>query len=259
MALDLEALRGHALDLADTADRIALAHFGGLLSATTKADGSPVTAADAAIESALRDRIATALPAHAVLGEEEGGHIDAEVPTWVIDPIDATKNFMRGVPVFATLIGLVVDGREVLGVASAPAMGERWVAVDGGGATRNGERIGVSAVATLADAHVLHGGLEWHRDKPGRWDALGRIVDRAWRTRGFGDYWMHLLVAAGAADVAFERDLRPWDVAALACIVREAGGRMTAFDGSSSSLLTGEALTTNGLLHDELVAALAPQ
>jgi histidinol-phosphatase len=254
--VDVAAALAFALELADLADPMAMRAYGGPVPATTKADGSPVTAADRAIEAALRQRIAAAYPDHAVLGEEGGGHLDPAVPTWVVDPIDGTKNFMRGVPVFASLIGLVVEGRAVVGVASAPALGERWDAAAGMGARRNGRPVGVSAIAHLGDAHVLHGGLDWYRREPGMWTLLGELADTAWRTRGFGDFWMHLLVAGGMAEVAFERDLKPWDVAALACIVTEAGGRCTAFDGGAP-LEAGEVLTTNGLLHDDLLARLA--
>src|SRR5690606_22253690 len=144
-------------------------------------------------------------------------------------PIDATKNYLRGVPVFATLIALVEHGRATVGVASAPALGERWVAAAGQGTERNGEPVRVSAVSRLADAHVCHGGLDGLRAVPGGWERLGAIADRAWRTRGFGDFWMHLLVAGGMADAAFEPELSTWDVAALSCIVTEAGGRLTAW------------------------------
>ncbi|HUH07342.1 MAG TPA: inositol monophosphatase family protein [Egibacteraceae bacterium] len=253
--MNLLALRAFAGELADEADRITMASFGGPVKSIEKPDGTPVTQADRAVEAALRERIALQWADHAVLGEEQGGAIDPSTPTWIIDPIDATKNFMRGVPVFATLIGLVMDGRAVVGVASAPAMGERWDAAEGLGARRNGQQIGVSAISELAQAHVLHGGLDYYRHA-GAWDVLGRIADSAWRTRGFGDYWMHLLVAGGMADVAFECDLKPWDVAALQCIVSEAGGLMTSWDGGSP-LLDGNVLTTNRLLHAELRSLLA--
>jgi histidinol-phosphatase len=245
-----------ALELADLADAITLEFFGGPVPAVLKVDGTPVTEADRRVETEVRQRIAEAYPDHAVLGEEEGGAIVAGGPTWVIDPIDGTKNFLRGVPVYASLIGLVVDGRCVAGVASAPAMGERWDAAAGGGARRNGQRVGVSAIGAIADAHVLHGGLDHYRHVPGGWDLLGELADEAWRTRGFGDFWMHLLVAGGMAEVAFERDLKPWDIAPLECIVTEAGGRCTGWDGGPA-LASGALLTTNGLLHDELMGRLA--
>ncbi|MGH8909773.1 MAG: inositol monophosphatase family protein [Egibacteraceae bacterium] len=255
--MDLTLLREFALELADAADAISMRHFGGPVPAVAKPDGSPVTEADQAIERLLRERIAAAFPDHAVMGEEGGGLLHPARPTWVIDPIDGTKNYMRGVPVFATLIGLAVGGEVIVGVASSPAMGERWDASRGGGARRNGEPVGVSGVERLEDAHLLLGGLDWWRGEPGMWDLLGTLVDRAWRTRGFGDFWMHLLVAGGMAEVALDRDLRPWDIAALDCILTEAGGRCTGWDGSHA-LTSGSLLSTNGLLHDELRALLCP-
>jgi histidinol-phosphatase len=250
------ALRDFALELADAADEISLARFGGPVAAVAKPDGTPVTEADREIEATLRRLIAARHPEHAVLGEEEGGVLDPAAPTWVIDPIDATKNFMRGIPVYATLIAVVWQDRAVVGVASAPALGERWDAAQGAGARRNGEPVGVSAIAGLADAHVLHGGLDWFRRQPGDWERLGRIADIAWRTRGFGDFWMHLLVAGGMAEAAFERDLSIWDVAALECLVTEAGGSCTGWAGGSV-LSAGDAVSTNALVHRELLGLLA--
>ncbi|MBA2530177.1 MAG: histidinol-phosphatase [Euzebyales bacterium] len=250
-------MRDGALGLADATDAICLRHFGGRVAAERKADGSQVTAADIAVEAALRERLAELTPAYPILGEEQGGAIDADIPTWVLDPIDATANFVRGVPVFATLIALVAGGEPVVGVVSAPAMGERWAAAAGLGATRNGQPVAVSGTHTLAEAQVLHGGLDWWREEADRWAALGRLADAAWRTRGFGDYWMHLLVAAGHAEVAVEGDVKPWDVAAVQCVVTEAGGRMTGLEGDSSPLTTGEALATNGRLHEQVQALLA--
>jgi histidinol-phosphatase len=246
--------------LADAADSISMARFRALdLSVESKPDLTPVSDADTAVETALRATLARTRPRDGVLGEEFGITEAAAGPgtrQWVIDPIDATKNFVRGIPVFATLIGCVVGGEVVAGVASAPALGERWDAAVGEGSRRNGERVQVSRIAALANAHVLHGGLDWHRGRPEWWETLGRIADEAWRTRGFGDFWMHLLVAGGMAEVAFERDVNVWDVAALACIVAEAGGRMTTFDGGSP-LGAGDILTTNGLLHQRMQALLA--
>lgn len=255
--MDLLRLRQFALELADAADEIGMKYFGGPVAAVTKPDGSPVTEADRAIERLVRERISFSFPEHAVLGEEEGGGaFDPSRPTWVIDPIDGTRSFVRGIPIFATLIGLAFDGEVVVGVASAPALGERWDAFRGGGARRNGRPIGVSAISRLEDAQVLHGGLDWWRDNPRLWELLGTLADRAGRTRGFGDFWMHLLVAGGMAEVALERDLNPWDIAALDCILTEAGGRCTAWDGSAA-LSSRSILSTNGLLHDDLMGLLS--
>ena len=248
-------LRDVALDLADVADAIAREYFGPPVPASPKPDGSPVTEADRRIEATLRERIATVLPQATVFGEEEGGDLDREGVCFVIDPIDGTKNFMRGVPVFATLIGVLIDGRVAAGVASAPAMGERWDAARGSGTRRNGRPVGVSAIDEPGDAYVLHGGLNRFSHDPERWDRLSRIASEAWRTRGFGEFWMHLLVAGGMAEVAFEDDLSIWDVAALEIILAEAGGRMSAWDGSSV-LASHTALSTNGVLHDAYRARL---
>ena len=253
--VDVDALRALAEELAAAADAVSLEHFGGRVAAELKTDGSPVTIADTAVESAIRALLAERVPDMPVLGEEGGGALDPARPTWVIDPIDATANFMRGIPVYATLIAVVADGEPVVGVASAPALGERWSAATGRGTTRNGVTARVSDVADLAEAQVLHGGLDWWRSSPQAWDALGALTDRSKRVRGFGDFWMHLLVAGGMAEVAVERDLKPWDVAAVQCIVTEAGGRMTSYRGESP-LATGEAVSTNGRMHDEVLALL---
>lgn len=244
-----------ARTLADVADGIARDRFGGPVPAVAKPDGSPVTEADRAIEAALRERLAALRPADAVLGEEEGGALSQTGVTWVIDPIDATKNFMRGIPVFATLIGAVTGDRPVVGVVSAPAMGERWEAAAGGGARRNGEPVGVSAIDEVASAHLLHGGLDHHRRLDGGWERLGALADRAWRTRGFGDFWGHLLVAGGMAEACFEPELSAWDIVAPACIVTEAGGRVTTWDGGPV-VRGGSVLSSNGRVHDAVARAL---
>lgn len=244
-----------ARDLADTADAIAADRFGGPVPAVRKPDGTPVTETDRAIEKALREHLAAARPGDAVLGEEQGGAIDVDRVTWVIDPIDATKNFMRGIPVFATLIGAVLDGEPVVGVVSAPAMGERWEAARDEGAHRNGAPAGVSAIEELADAHLLHGGLDHHRRLDRGWERLGALADRAWRTRGFGDFWGHLLVAGGMAEACFEPKLSPWDIVAPACVVTEAGGRVTTWDGGPV-VGGGSVLSSNGRVHDAVAAAL---
>lgn len=251
----LDAAHDLALGLADLADEIALSRFGGAVPAQTKPDGSPVTEVDRMVESALRQRIQAVFPDHAVLGEETGGAIDPERPSWVLDPIDGTKNFMRGVPVFAALIGVVWQGRGVVGVASAPALGERYDAALGRGARRNGLSVCVSAIDRLEDASVLHGALEWYRD-PALWETLGKLADTAWTVRGFGDFWMHLLVASGTAEAAFETGLKPWDIAALEAIVTEAGGSITAWDGGAPLAGKGDVLTSNGLVHAALTEHL---
>ena len=249
------ALLEVARTLADAADEVAMEHFRRPVDVQTKPDGTPVTAADRAIEARVRAHLRELRPDDAVLGEEEGGAIDPARVTWVIDPIDATKNFLRGIPVFATLVGAVLHGHPVVGVASAPARGERWEASSGAGARRNGEPVHVSAIATLADAHLLHAGLDHFRAIPGCWERLGRLADRAWRNRGFGDFWGHLLVAGGMAEACFEPQLSPWDVVAPACIVTEAGGRVTTWEGGPV-VAGGSVLSSNGRLHEEIAAVL---
>lgn len=245
-----------AHELGDAADRISMARYRAAdLVVDTKPDLTPVTEADRAVETELRDRLARERPQDVVLGEEFGGQPNPTGRQWVIDPIDGTKNYVRGVPVWATLIALVVDGSVVLGVASAPALARRWWAVRGHGShTRGpeGERtMQVSAVESLTDASFSFSDhIGW---RPGALDALR---EAAWRTRSYGDFWSHLLVAEGAVDVAAEPELNIWDLAALIPIIEEAGGTVTGYDGSPA-LLAGSALTTNGVLHPQAIAALS--
>jgi len=244
-----------AEELADRAAEIAMGFFRGTFAVSLKPDDSPVTEADLAVEAMVRERLAERFPDDAVIGEEEGG--DArEGRVWVVDPIDGTKNFADGVPVWATLLALQVDGRGVLGMASAPALGERTVAVRGRGVRLNGRPIGVSTRAALSEAFLVYSSIDSWLDGPRRATFEGLLADTR-RNRGFGDFWGHALVARGAADVMAEPELAVWDWAALQVIVEEAGGRMTAFDGSP--LAHGSSVvTTNGLLHDEVVRRLGP-
>jgi histidinol-phosphatase len=244
--------------VADRADAMALELFRATeLAVERKADHTLVTEADRAIERMVREHLAVAFPDDHVLGEEEGGDVVPGGRQWVLDPIDATANFAKGVPIWGTLLGLLVDGETVVGVASAPALAERYAAASGGGATMNGEPIHVSEVASIGEAHLsfhepevlLGGALR---------DATERLIAECWRPRAFGDFWGHMLVARGAVDAAIEPRLNLWDVAALRVIVSEAGGRITAFDGSPTGHRTS-ALTTNGALHDELLARLTGQ
>lgn len=233
-----------ALELADLADSVSLPRFRHAdLRVEAKPDLTPVTDADQAVERALRERLDRLRPGEGILGEEEGG--DAATAVWIVDPIDGTKNFSRGVPVWATLIALRRDGHVVCGIVSAPALGHRWWAARGEGAFRDGERIRVSRVARLDDASVS---ATYGRD-------LVAVESVAWHVRSLGDFWQHALVAEGALDAAVDAGLAAWDVAALLPIVEEAGGRMSALDGSPPR--PGEqVVTSNGLLHDELLALL---
>jgi histidinol-phosphatase len=252
-SLDLADDLALALHLADTADAITLDRFRAAdLQVTRKPDRTPVTDADTATEDALRAVLGHERPDDALLGEERGGEVSENGRGWVLDPIDGTKNFSRGLPAWATLIGLTVHGRAVVGVASAPALGRRWWgavglgawASDGAGPAR---RLTVSGVADLADAYLSTTDFRTftHHDELDRWLAL---ADSCWETRAFGDFWQHVLVAEGVLDLAVDREANAWDLAALAPIVAEAGGRLTDLGGTDTHD-GGSAVTSNGRLH----------
>jgi histidinol-phosphatase len=237
----------------DEADRVALDHFRVGVPVELKDDATPVTEADRAIEDALRRAIEAEFPGDAILGEEQGAS-GSGGRRWIVDPIDGTKNYVRGIPVFATLIALEDDGALALGMVSAPALQARWWATRGGGAFGNGECIRVSEVADVADADVISGGVNWGsaRDTQG----LLALCARARRQRGFGDFWGHMLVAQGSAEIMVElAPLEAWDLAAPRAIVEEAGGRVTGLDGKSEAL-SGACISTNGFVHDQVAALL---
>jgi len=242
-----------ARDLADRADEIALEVYGREFEVHRKPDRTPVTEADLRIEAMIREELAARRPADAVLGEEGGRQGSGEGGrTWVVDPIDGTKNFAAGIQIWATLIALAVEDEPVLGIASAPALGERYEAARGRGAHLNGQPIHVSDTASIADALLCSTGVHSFVGTPWERPYLA-IAAEVYRTRGFGDFWGHMLVARGSADAMVEVELRTWDWAALQVIVEEAGGTMTRIDGGS---LTdgGSVLSTNGRLHQELTA-----
>jgi histidinol-phosphatase len=241
-----------ANELADRADEISMSLFRGDFEVMRKPDQTPVTEADLRIEETIRKELAARFPGDAVLGEEGGLEAGGESDrVWVIDPIDGTKNFAAQIQIWGTLIALMVGDEPVMGVASAPALGERYTAANGIGATLNGEPISVSDRDDLPEALISFGGLKEWQDGP-QAGALTELVRRSGRTRGFGDFWGHMLVARGSADVMVEESLRTWDWAAIAPIVREAGGRITQLEGSPLADRAG-VLTTNGVLHDALV------
>jgi histidinol-phosphatase len=246
-----------ALDLADIADAITLPHFrSSSLRVDHKADDTEVTVADRSSEAAIRARLTEARPDHAVLGEEEGLIGPPGATTrWIIDPIDGTSNYVRGIPIWATLIALEVHDELVVGVASAPALGRRWWAARGLGAFADGERIGVSAVANLAEVHLAYSDVGSFYEY-GHGDALVDLCGRVWRARGLGDFWMHMLVAEGGFDVAVEPIVSLWDLAAVQVIVEEAGGRFTSLDGVARAD-GGSACSTNGLLHEKVLRSFA--
>lgn len=242
-----------ALQMADVADDLSMSRYRALdLGVETKPDFTPVTEADRAVEVALRELLASKRPSDGVIGEEFPNTNEAESRTWIIDPIDATKNYVRGVPVWATLIALAIDGKPQVGVVSAPAMGRRWWASPEDGASTQDvdgsvRSLRVSAVRDLMDASFSFS------DSVG-WEALGsnvlsRITSSVWRSRGYGDFWSHLLVAEGAVDIAIEPELQSYDMAAFIAIVLASGGTVTGADGQDP-LVAGNAVTTNGLLHN---------
>jgi histidinol-phosphatase len=244
--------------LADSADAITTQRFKALdLKVERKPDLTPVSDADKAAEEAIRSALGRARPRDAMLGEEYGeSAASASGRRWIIDPIDGTKNYVRGVPVWATLIGLMEGDEVVAGVVSAPALGRRWWATKGSGAftgrsLSSAARCQVSKVATIADASFAYSSvISW--EEYGRLDQFLDLSRACWRTRAYGDFWSHMLVAEGAVDIAAEPELSLWDMAALAVIVTEAGGTFTSTDGEPGPG-GGSAATSNGLLHDELL------
>jgi histidinol-phosphatase len=245
-----------AMELANAADVITMRHFlAHDLVVETKPDLSPVTQADRAVEEAVAEHLAFARPDHALVGEEFGAQGSADARArWIVDPIDGTKNYVRGIPVYATLLALEVDGELTVGVASAPALGRRWYAARGEGAFADGERIAVSKIADLAQAKLSHSSIE-------NWTAKGRMAQfldlagAVGSTRGFGDFWQHMLVAQGSVDIAIEPEVSLWDLAALKVIVEEAGGRFTDLKGVSTAA-GGNVVSSNGLLHEEALARI---
>ena len=280
--------------LADMADAITLDRYQAQdLVVTNKPDNTPVTDADRAVETAIREALATHRQSDGLVGEEFGSDKGSSGRYWVIDPIDGTKNFMRGVPTWATLIALVqvdASGNEevVVGIASAPALARRWAAAKGNGATVrfnsgpndlsigdtsgddfvydsavdfdaiaqsiNEKKISVSKVSTLTDASISYSDFVGWGD---RLEPFQKMLANAWRTRGIGDFWSHMLVAEGAVDVAVEPSLAVWDMAALDIIVREAGGTFTNTAGQAGPF-GGSGVSTNGLLHNAVINGLNP-
>ena len=280
MTVDLSEDLTLALDLADLADAVSLARFRAVdLDVQTKPDRTPVTEADLAVERAIRDRLAETRPGDGILGEEFGTVGDT-TRQWIIDPIDGTANFLRGVPVWGTLIALAIDGVPVVGVASSPAMGRRWWAARGMGAWTSasaGElgasaaaaadaasarfpgarRLRVSGVERLADASLSFQSLaQWRQ--AGSLDRLLALSEQVWRDRAYGDLWAYTLLAEGLIDIVGEFDVKPYDLAALVPIVEEAGGRFTSITGEPGPW-HGSSLATNGRLHDAVLAALSTE
>jgi histidinol-phosphatase len=258
---ELRAWVEAALGWCDEADAIAMRHFRHDLEVTRKPDSTFVTQADTAVERLIRERIANAFPDHGVVGEEYGTEASGATTRWYVDPIDGTHNYLRGVPLFATLLAVERDGELQAAAISAPALAQRWHAWRGGGAWTAGgargptpQRIRASSIDAIEEAQVLYASaidIEASGLAPGFRTLLGR----AWRERGFGDFWGYTLVAESAAEVMVEPDLSPWDAAAPFLLVEEAGGRVTDFDGRRS-VHNRTFLASNGRLHDEVLRIL---
>jgi histidinol-phosphatase len=245
-----------ALEMAKAADALAMSRYRALdLSVETKPDFTPVTEVDRAIETLIRETLAQHRATDGVIGEEFPNTNDQAQRVWIIDPIDGTKNYVRGVPVWGTLIALVVAGEPVIGVVSAPALGRLWWSSPEDGAfTRDVDgsirAIKVSGVKSLSDAFFsFSDSVGWEVFKN---DALSELTAAIWRTRGYGDFWSHLLVAEGAVDIAIEPELQSYDMAAFIAIVQAAGGKVTGSKGQSA-MSAGQAITTNSILHSEVL------
>jgi histidinol-phosphatase len=249
-----------ALRLAEGADALTMERFGALdLHIDTKPDLTPVTDADRSVEAAVRETLSAQRPDDAVLGEEFGGSAVFTGRQWAIDPIDGTKNFVRGVPVWATLIALLQDGVPVVGVASAPALQRRWWAGAGEGTFASfaggpPRRVSVSSVADLESASLSFSSLSGWASRGVR-DRFIELTDSVWRVRGYGDFLSYCLLAEGAVDIATEPEVSLWDLAALDIVVREAGGAFTSLDGTPGPH-GGNVVATNGLLHEAVLAHL---
>jgi histidinol-phosphatase len=249
-----------ALRLADAADAVSMARFDSPdLDVRTKADATYVTEADLATERAIREILAAERPGDGIFGEEFGAE-GSTTRQWIIDPIDGTANYLKGIPMWATLIALALDGVPRVGVVSQPAIGRRWWGATGLGAWTNGtedagpRRLAVSSVDRLEQASVSFQSIaQW--DAAGRLDVLTRLTRTVWRDRGYGDAWPYMLLAEGRLEFVAEFDVKEYDIAAHVPIVTEAGGRFTAFDGSDS-IAERSSLATNGLLHDAFLGLL---
>ncbi len=236
------------------AGEIALRYFKTNLRVELKADHTPVTRADRECEARMIDVLQAHFPDYGFLGEELGKQPGNSSVRWIIDPIDGTKNFIRGIPFFATLIALEEGDEITAGVMYAPALNDLLYAQKGQGTVANGKRVRVSEVARLHDAMLIHGGLNDLKSRP-CWQPFLRLVDATARQRGFGDALGHSLVAKGLAEVALEPEIKPWDVAATKILITEAGGWFSDFAGEPS-IYTGDAVISNRRLHDEVVQFL---
>jgi histidinol phosphatase-like enzyme (inositol monophosphatase family) len=243
-----------AIAAARAAGEIALRYFRTNLTVETKADRTPVTRADRECEARVVELLGARFPDCGFLGEELGERPSRNNARWIVDPIDGTKNFIRGIPFFATLIALEEEGEVTTGVIHAPAIDDLLYARKGQGAFANGRPVHVSAITDLGDAMLVHGGLKDLKVRP-CWQPFLRLVDATARQRGFGDALGHSVVICGQAEVALEPEIKPWDVAATKILVTEAGGRFSDFAGSPS-IYTGSAVISNGYVHDQVLNLL---
>lgn len=243
-----------AIDAAKAAGEIALRYFRTNLTVETKADRTPVTKADRECEAVVTEILSARFPEHGFLGEELGERAGTVNARWIIDPIDGTKNFIRGIPFFATLIALEEAGEITAGVMYAPAINDLLYARKGQGAFANGQQVKVSDVWDLRDAMLIHGGLKDLKVRP-CWEPFLRLVEATARQRGFGDALGHSVVISGHAEVVLEPEAKPWDLAATKILVTEAGGRFSDFAGTAS-VYTGSAVISNGRVHDAVVNIL---
>ena len=251
---DLLRWRDVATGICDEADAMAMAGFRRDVKVSTKPDRSLVTEVDQAIEHMARARLRSEFPGCGIVGEEEGTEAAGARLCWYVDPIDGTHNYVRGVPVFATLLAVSCEGELQLGMVSAPGLHERWMAWRGGGAWRGSERIAVSAVAAIEDSQLVYGSRTEDMQS-GEMPGLDATLAEAWRERGFGDFWGYMLVAEGAAEAMMETGAHPWDWAAPLVIVEEAGGRFTTVSGKRT-IEGASAVATNGAIHEELLHRL---
>lgn len=242
-----------AIAAAKAAGEVAVRYFRSGVTVEYKGDRSPVTRADRECEQRIAEVLLQAYPDYGVIGEEFGERTGAHA-RWIIDPIDGTKNFIRGIPYFATLIALEEEGEVTAGVIYAPAVDDLLYAQKGYGAFDRGGRLQVSSITSLRQGMVVFGGIDIFR-QAGRWDAFERLVQASGRQRGFGDYFGHTFVARGQAEAMVELDLKPWDLAAVKIVIEEAGGRFTDFTGAPT-IYGGTAIASNGLVHNEILQLL---
>jgi len=249
----LERALAAATEAARAAGALAMKYYTTGFEVTIKPDDTPVTQADREAEEAIVATLGRAFPDWGFLGEEFGAKGATDI-RWIIDPIDGTKNFVRRIPVWATLLALEAHGEIVAGVILNPVTGELYAARKGGGARLNGRRVSVSSIGDMWSATFLHAGLRLYR-KAGVWDGIVRLVDATERQRGFGDYLGYALVTEGKAEMYVEVDVKPWDLAPCKIVVEEAGGRFTDFAGKPT-IYSGNALASNGRLHEAALALL---